>query len=318
MQITQILNVFKRINRDVGWVSILVGGNGVYFVRLKRTVSQVEVLMCEFHPIENVSSAELEKLVRDRNLGAFQFTTLLAPDEYQILMVDAPNVPAEELKTAVRFRIKDSLNYHVDEATVDVLQIPGNANSGNRPQSLFAVAASNEILRKRISMFEKAKINLTVIDIPEMAQRNIAALYETEGRGLALLSFDDRGGLLTFTSGGELFLARRMDITSGQLLDANENVRQQYVERVELEIQRSMDYFDRQFHYISLGKMLVSAPEGAGLVKLFANSLGLPVEAINLAGIFDISATPALLNHDFVTEALPAVGAALRQERRKQ
>ena len=318
MQITQILNVFKRINRDVGWVSILVGGNGVYFVRLKRTVSQVEVLMCEYHPIENVSSAELEKLVRDRNLGAFQFTTLLAPDEYQILMVDAPNVPAEELKTAVRFRIKDSLNYHVDEATVDVLQIPGNANSGNRPQSLFAVAASNEILRKRISMFEKAKINLTVIDIPEMAQRNIAALYETEGRGLALLSFDDRGGLLTFTSGGELFLARRMDITSGQLLDANENVRQQYVERVELEIQRSMDYFDRQFHYISLGKMLVSAPEGAGLVKLFANSLGLPVEAINLAEIFDISATPALLNHDFVTEALPAVGAALRQERRKQ
>jgi MSHA biogenesis protein MshI len=317
MQITQFLKVFKRINRDVGWVSIIIGRHGVHFVRLKRTEAQVEVMMCEFHPLENVTSTELERLVRELNLGAFQFTTLLPPDEYQILLVDAPNVPAEELKTAVRFRIKDSLSYHVDEAAVDVLQIPGNANSGNRPQSLFAVAASNEILKKRISLFEKAKINLTVIDIPEMAQRNIAALFETEGRGLAILSFDERGGLLTFTSGGELYLARRLDITSGQLLDANESIRQQFVERVELEIQRSMDYFDRQFHYITLGKMLVSAPEGAGLVQVFAHSLGLPVEAINLAETFDISATPALLNNDFVTEALPAIGAALRQERRK-
>ncbi len=317
MQISQLLKVFNRINRDVGWVSLIVGGHGVHFVRLKRTAVKVEVLMCEFHELENVTSAELEKLIKELDLGAFQFTTLLAPEEYQILLVDAPNVPAEEMKTAVRFRIKDSLNYHVDEATVDVLQIPGNANSGNRPQSLFAIAASNEILKKRISLFEKAKINLSVIDIPEMAQRNIAALFETEGRGLALLSFDARGGLLTFTSGGELYLARRLDITSGQLLDANESIRQQYVERVELEIQRSMDYFDRQFHYITLGKMLVSAPAGAGLVPLFANSLGLPVEAINLAEALDISATPVLLDSEFVTEALPAVGAALRQERRK-
>jgi MSHA biogenesis protein MshI len=149
-----------------------------------------------------------------------------------------------------------------------------------------------------------------------MAQRNIAALFETEGRGLALLSFDERGGLLTFSSDGELYLARRLDITSGQLLDANENIRQQYIERVELEIQRSMDYFDRQFHYITLGKMLVSAPQGARLVQLFANSLGLPVEELNLAESFNLSAAPALLHNDFVIEALPAIGAALRQERR--
>jgi MSHA biogenesis protein MshI len=317
MQISQFIKVFKRTSREIGWVSIVLGRHGIHLVRLKRSAVQVEVLMCEFHPLENVTSAELERLIKELNLGAFEFTTLLSPDEYQILLVDAPNVPEEEMKTAVRFRIKDSLNYHVDDAYVDVLQIPGNANSGNRPQSLFAVAASNEILKKRISLFEKAKINLTVIDIPEMAQRNIATLYETEGRGLAVLSFDERGGLLTFTNGGELYLARRLEITSGQLLDANESIRQQFVERVELEIQRSMDHFDRQFHYITLGKMLVSAPEKAGLVELFAHSLGLPVEAINLADAFDISAIPALLNNDFVTEVLAAIGAALRQERRK-
>ncbi len=314
----QFLNIFKQINRKTGWVSILLDGHGVHCVKLKRSATTIEVQMCEFRQIENVSSADLERLVRELNLGSFQFTTLLAPEEYQLLIVDAPNVPDDELKTAVRFRIKDSLNCQVDEAVVDILQIPGNPNSGNRPQSLFAVAASNDTLKKRASQFEKAKINLNVIDIPEMAQRNIGQLFETPGRGLAFLAFDSRGGLLTFTCEGELYLARRLEVTSEQLQDANENARQQYFERVELEIQRSLDYFDRQFHYITLERLLVSAPEGAGLISLFAENLGLPVEAFNLSQVLDLSAVPALRENEFACEALQAIGAALRQERRKQ
>lgn len=315
MQFPKFDKLFQRINRDSGWFSIVIGLHGVHFVRIKRSAARVEVVMCEFRPISNVTSIELERLVKELHIGNFQFTTLVAPDEYQILMVDAPNVPDNEMKTAVRFRIKDSLNFHVDEANVEVLQIPGN---NNRAQSLYAIAASNDTLKKRISLFEKAKINLNVIDVPEIAQRNIAALFETEGRGLVLLTFDERGGLLTFTSNGELYLARRLEITSGQLQDANEDTRQQYVERVELEIQRSMDYFDRQFHYISLSRMLVCAPADSGLLQLFADTLGLPVEALDLSQGMVINAIPALLDNEFIAEALPAIGAALRQERRGQ
>lgn len=318
MQTPQFLKLFKKINRTAGWLSITIGQHGVHLVRVKRSEARAEVLMCEFRPGENLKSAELERLVKELHLESFQFTTLLAPEEYQLLMVDSPNVPADELKTATRFKIKDSLSYHVDDATVDVFQIPGNVNATNRTQSLFAVAASNDTLKKHVSLFEKAKINLTVIDIPEMAQRNIAELFETPGRGLALLAFDESGGLLTFTCDGELYLARRLEVTSRQLLDANENLRQQYFERVELEIQRSLDYFDRQFHYIPLEKLLVSSPEGAGLVNLFAENLGLTVEALSLSRVLDISAVPALRENEFAIEALAAIGAALRQERRKQ
>ena len=41
-------------------------------------------------------------------------------------------------------------------------------------------------------------IPLEVVDVPELAQRNLAHLLELEGRGLALLALDERGGLLTF------------------------------------------------------------------------------------------------------------------------
>ena len=313
MQLPKFLSLFKRIGRTAGLVSIVVGKRGVHIVRIIRSGEQNRVHICEFHPFVDITSSELEKLIKELHLGAFQFTTLLAPDEYQILMVDAPNVPAEELKTAIRYRIKDSLTYNVDEAFVDVLQIPGS-NAGNRALSVLAIAASNDTLKKRITLFEKAHINLSVIDIPETVQRNIAALFETAGRGLVLLSFDESGGLLTFTCDGELYLARRLDITSGQLQDANEDVRQQFVERVELEVQRSMDYFDRQFHQITLGRMLICAPDNARLVPLFADTIGLPVESLDLSQVLDISAIPALKETEFVSETLLAIGAALRQE----
>lgn len=288
----------------------------MHFVRVNRKDAQVKVMMCAFFPMENVTSAALEKIVKDLRLGSFQFTTLLSPDEYQILMVDAPNVPAEELKTAIRYRIKDSLSYRVDDATVDVLQIPAGKIAANRPQSLYAVAASNDTIQKCIGLFERANINLSVIDIPEMAQRNIAELFETPGRGLALLAFDGRGGLLTFTCDGELYLSRRLEITAGQLQDANESLRQQYFDRVELEVQRSLDYFDRQFHQISLNRLLVCAPEGVGLLSLLTENLGLPVEVLDLSQVMDVRAAPALLENEFLLEALPALGAALRQETR--
>lgn len=317
MQIPRFFEFFKPDSRKAGWFCIAVSGQGAHFVQVKRAGPQVAVLACVYYPLEKVTSAALEKIVKELRWSSYQFTTLLASDEYQILMVDAPNVPAAEMKSAVRYLIKDSLNYRVEDATVDVLHIPGNKGAANKPQALYAIAASNDTLQKRIGLFEKARIKLSVIDIPEMAQRNVAALYETPGRALAMLTFDSRGGLLTFTCDGELYLSRRLDITSGQLQDADAELRQQCFDRVELEVQRSMDYFDRQFHHVSLNRMLVSAPDGDGLVNLLAATLGLPVAALDLAQVMDVSAVPPLLlDRAFMLEALPALGAALRHERR--
>ncbi len=316
MEMPQFLKLFKRNNRDAGWVAVVLSNKGVHIAQVKHAGVRPQVMQCSFHPLSEVSATALEKVGKDVHLDSLRLTTLLSANEYQLMMVEAPNVPVEELKTAIRWKIKDSLNYHVDDATIDVLQIPTNKYGADRPQSLYAVAASNETIRKRINFFEKAKLELTVIDIPEMAQRNIAALFETEARGLACLTFGDDGGLLTITCDGELFLARRMDITLGQLQDADESLRQQYLDRVELEVQRSLDYFDRQFHHIPMSRVLVCAPESLGLERVLADNLGLLVEKLDLAQVMDINAVPELADSEYLIHALPALGAALRQERR--
>ena len=316
MKIPLISSLFGTPNRADGWFAIGLDAHGAYLAKIRLGGVMPHAVRCEYHEIGAITAALLEKLRREANLGGHQFTTLLAPGEYQILLVEAPNVPGDELKTAIRWKIKDSLSYHIDDATVDVLQIPASKYGSERAQSMYAIAAANDTIRKRIALFEQAGLDLGVIDIPEMAQRNIAALFEQEDRALGLLAFDDNGGLMTFTAGGELFMSRRIEISIGQLLDVDENLREQSRGRVELELQRSLDYFDRQFNHLAVSRVLVAAPDDTGLVDFLASAIDAKVEKLDLAYAMDISAIPELADSGFAARALLVLGAALRHERR--
>lgn len=316
MKLPPIASLFKTKNREAGWFAVGTGAHGIYLAQVKQAGAMLSVLRCEYHETGEVTAAQLNKVCGSANIGKHHFTTLLTPGEYQMLLVDAPNVPVNELKTAIRWKIKDALNYHIDDATVDVLQVPATKYGSDRVQSMYAIAAANDTIQKRIALFEQARIDLGVIDIPEMAQRNIAALFEETDRVLVLLAFDDNGGLTTFTSGGELLLARRIEITAGQLQDANEQLRQQSRGRVELELQRSLDYFDRQYNHLPVSRVLVCAPDDADLVSSLASAVDITVERLELSQVMDISKAPALADGEFVAHALPTLGAALRQESR--
>lgn len=258
----------------------------------------------------------LEKLGKELHAERYYCINLMAANEYQLLSVEAPNVPSDELKTAIRWRLKDMLDFHIDDATVDVLDVPLDKNAGNRNHQMYAVAARNQLIEQRQTLFSDTKISLRVIDIPEMAQRNLAALLEQPERGVALLSFNAEGGLLTMTYAGELYLSRRIDVTLEQLMERDEEQRQAFHERVTLELQRSLDYFERQYHFITLSKLLL-APlygEAENLLPHLAENLYVPVEILNLTKILDFTKTPELKSLEMQQRYFMVLGAALRQE----
>lgn len=316
MKTPLIPSLFKAKKHDTGQLAIAFGEHGVYLSQIKLTDAMPCVVRCEYYEMRTVSAVALEKLSREANLGRCKCITLLAPSEYQMLMVEAPAVPANELKTAVRWKIKDSLNYHVEDATIDVLPVPAGKSGSERAKSIYVIAASNAIIKKHVALFGQTKIELDVIDIPELAQRNIAALFEQGDQALAVLAFDDNGGLMTFTAGGELYLSRLIEISVGQLQDANESLRKQFRERVEFELQRSLDYFDSQFSHMTVNRVLVCVPDNTGLVEFLAAAVDVKVEKLDLSQVMDISAAPTLADSDFAAHALPSLGAALRSERR--
>lgn len=309
--------LFGKTKKDAGWMAISFRRDQICVAHVVRTAAMPAVALAASYALAKDGAVEaLEALAKELHVSRYHCTTLLSSGEYQLLSVDAPNVPADELKTAIRWRIKDMLDFHIDDTMIDVLDVPADKNAPVRNRTMYAVAARNPLIQQRQNWFAEAKIPLSVIDIPEMAQRNISALLEPEGRGIALLSFDTDGGLLTVTYGGELYLSRRIDVPLSQLAHADDGQRNACYDRITLELQRSLDHFDRQYHFIALSKLIL-APLGDtadGLQEYLAANLYVPVETLNLDAVMDFSSVPELRSLQAQQRYFMTLGAALRQE----
>jgi MSHA biogenesis protein MshI len=312
------MGLFSKNKRTPGWLAIEFAADSARVAHITRTANGAPAvdLLAFFPDRQGASVPMLEKIAKETRAAAYQCSTLLRGGEYQFLSVDAPNVPPEELKTAIRWRLKDMLDFHIDDATIDVLDVPVDKNAPVRNHTMFAIAARNQLIEKRQGLFGEAKLPLSVIDIPEMAQRNISVLVQPEGRGVAMLSFDETGGLLTVTYGGELYLSRRIDVPVAHLVDGDEEQKRAIHDRITLELQRSLDHFDRQYHFITMAKLVLAPlPEGAqGVQEYLAANLYMPVERLDLETVLDISKAPELKALESQHRYFMVIGAALRLE----
>jgi MSHA biogenesis protein MshI len=312
------MGFFSKKKKTKGLLAISLCHDGIYSASLIRHHGSMPSLeFVSFYPKANKPWSEmLDRLAKESPAKDYQCALLLSPDEYQLFSIEALNVQADELKSAIRWRLKDMLDYHVDDATVDVLDVPGDKNAGGRSHSLYAVAARNKTVAERQALFLDAKLPLSIIDIPDMAQRNISSLLEPDGRGVAMLSFDENGGLLTVTYGGELYLSRRLDIRLSQLHAGDADKKAAIFERITLELQRSLDNFDRQHNFITTAK-LVLAPLGtvaSELQSYLASNMYMPVDVLNLNSVIDLSKIPELKDAARQQVYFMTIGAALRHE----
>ena len=305
---------FSKTKKEPGWVVIEIEKDRISLVHAHfDSPGHAEVLQYSIHPLEG--NVALGGIAKDFALERYQCATLLRPEDYQLLLVDAPNVPREELKTAIRWRIKDQLDYHVDDSTVDLLDIPVPKDAPPRNHAMYVVAARNETIQSCVKHFDDAKVPLSVVDIQETAQRNIAALYADTDRGVAMLHFGGAGGLLTINYQSELVLARRLDISAAQLADgAGDQVKElELFGRIQLELQRTFDHFERQFAWIALSRLLLGpGPAESGLSTYLADALGMPVQQIDLQDM--VGFPEGGMNPELQSSLFYLVGGALRNE----
>lgn len=305
------IDKFTRGHREPGLVAVGIDAGAIRIAHVDRPGGKRPTLV-RWAAVESAGEADFSRIAREQGLTRCECTTLLAPAEYQMMLVEAPTVPREELRAAIRWRIKDLLDYHVDDATVDVLEVPADGAGSAKARSMYALAAPNDIVQKRIRLFESAGVDLRVIDVPEMAQRNLAVLFEQGEGSTAMLSFGEWGGLLTISAHGELMLARRLEVTLGQLARTEHHAH--YFERVTTELKRSLDMFERQFQPAQVTELLLAPmPEPIGLEAHLAANVYVPVRQIELSEVVEFGNGPA----PSATEAwqfFHLIGAALRVE----
>jgi MSHA biogenesis protein MshI len=304
---------WRRGAREPGWLAVSLQAGALNFAHGVSESGKKSAIRSWGTRTVDDSPKDFERVTKELGAERYQCLSLLPSNDYQLLLVDAPNVPAPELKAAVRWKLKDMLDYPADDATIDVLDIPVPAAAAARGHSMYAVAARNEVIQATIERFTAAEVPLSVIDIGETAQRNIAALFETQERALGMLYLYPRQALLTINFRGELYLARRIDAGTEQLLDAPPAQHDDALNRILLELQRSMDHLDRQFPFLTLAKLLLAPePRETGLAAHLSANLGLPVERAQLQTVIEFGdATP---DDETAWRLFHVLGAALRNE----
>jgi MSHA biogenesis protein MshI len=296
-----------------GWTAVVFGADHISVAEVERRRDERPcVHACESFAREGTDLDALKRLKNAKRIARTRCTTLLWHGQYQLLQVDAPDnlardASSAELRDSLRWRIKEMVDFPVDQAGIDVLQI---ATPGGRAPQVWVVVASHEVLRPRVLLFQDAKVPLAAIDIPELAQRNLSALFEETNRGLAMVAFDGKGGRLTITYQGELYMTRHLDVSGPELAGANAGALH---ERILLDIQRSLDNFDRNYSAIPLTRLLVGPlPDGDAFIDYLRGNLSLPVGSANLAEVMDFTATPRLAETAVQADAWLVLGAALR------
>lgn len=273
------------------------------------------ILQVGSFPIDGEPVQGARTLAERMRLDKYRCETLMSAGEYQLLTVEAPKVPPVELKSAVRWSVQGLIDFHIDDATIDVLDIPPDPGSPGAAHAMYAVVARNELVKSYIDRFHEAEIPLSVIDIAEVAQRNIGTLCESEdGQGIALLYAAETYCLLTINFKGELYLSRRIELGLNQVFRYEEDAREGVLNRILLEIQRTLDVFERQYRFVAIGKLVVAPePKDSGIREYLAANMDVSVVPLALGEVVDFADG---LDPDRATQwkHFHLIGAALRQE----
>lgn len=298
-----------------------------------ETVPRLSV--CRYIPNTTLADRPslLGRLSEELGLHEAYCISVAEDDMFSLLLVDTPEVDASELKTAIRWRIKDLIDFHVDDAIVDVFDIPGQEERG-RQKLMYVVAARRAAVQSHINQLEDERINLSVIDIPELAMRNVAGLLPEDEVGVAMLYLTSEGGLLTLTRQKNLYLSRRLDIGINQLssfvaddvqvrhedddvftIDDEESYSSPLIrafDNIVLEVQRSLDYYESHFALPPVSSMVLAPMEDhiPGMDDYLAQHLGLPVQMLDLNKVLQCD---QVLTEEMQSLCLLPIGAALRE-----
>lgn len=304
----------KREDQELVGIASTNGGLGLAVVR--RGGDNLKLKVHQLQGPESAGSGRLKEqakrlgdTVEARGLKAARCNFVLDSEDYKLLLVESPKVEESEMAAAIRWRIKDLIDRPIDEVAVDIFPVPADAYRG-QGDMVYAVAARRKRIIEIRDMVEEAGLILESIDIPELAMRNLTSIYTDDSDGLAFIDLRSTGSTLNLSRGGSIYLTRylstRLDASIMQSPEW-EDVK----ERLVLEIQRSLDYYESQMAQSPISRLLVAprSEDSEALAAELNEAMAVRVETMDLSSRVD---TDDRLTPEVQHRCLLAIGAALR------
>jgi MSHA biogenesis protein MshI len=102
---------FLKSRRKPGWLAVNVLPEQVDVAHITRNGSQrPQVLMNDSFRKEGSDTHTLTRLRKEFELSNYRCTTLLKNGDYQMLQIEAPDVPDDEVQAATGWKVKDMID----------------------------------------------------------------------------------------------------------------------------------------------------------------------------------------------------------------
>jgi len=261
----------------------------------------------------------LTQFVNTHNLQGVLCSYVLAPTDYTLTLMDSPHVEQKEMAQAMRWLVQEVINFPIDEAIIDTIELPlPRARDNNK--MLYTVVMRRTLIPNIEQLINPSGLILTYIDIPEMALNNISKLSVESAesvekqKGTIFVYLNSEGGNLILCREGLLYITRALTQPLKTLESPEKNVEsERHLENLVVEIQRLLDYFINLFRQVLFDRVIIAPttlnPE---LIRDgFQKRLGMDIQSLDLKKFMDIDSKQS---PPMAAKCLLALGAALRTE----
>lgn len=309
-----MLSLFKQRSEQNHRVAIWPLSKAIAMVHVNSDRNgNYELKLCELHPCAKLSDRAkvLKKICQSHQLKKYPCVSLMPSDMYSLHIMEAPPVPPEEIAEAMRWRVKDMIDYPIDDAVIDVFDVPDQQSSVDM---VYVVCARKSEVKKQADMLLAAGFNLEQISITEIALRNIASVYDPTGQGMALIDLGSEGGSVTLSKDGVLYFTRHLlaadALFGSHYTDQITPSMESWLDRVVVDVQRSLDYYESQYSQPATYsvKLVPLAKPIIGTKDYLEKQLGMDLEYLDIAQVFKVE---DIINPDIIRQCLPVIGAAL-------
>lgn len=205
---------------------------------------------------------------------------VLQAQQSQIVQVDKPNIPEQELLEALKWQIKDLVSIAPDDMVLDYFDGPTMAGG---IEKLHVVCAAKSDLVPIVETLDKQDIVVKSISIEEFAFASL--IPESENACLLVCQQPDEEMLVLIVKQGRLYFYRRLRGMAKIGEKSAEELDSGIIDALSLEIQRSVDYYERQLKQAPIREIQVLIPveQEALIARKLAENTHLPVNIFALS-----------------------------------
>lgn len=258
---------------------------------------------------------KLGKYIRERALKRQPCIVVLDESCYNLVQMAAPPVQDDELTAALRWSLKDLIDYPVDDAVIDVFRVPVQEH---REAKVYAVVSPRAQIRQSVDFIRKSGLGIDCIEIEQLSIGNIVEQLAGQEKGVAVLHIERNHGSISLYQDSALYLSRKIDTGLARFetlqLDGDDirSDAERLYEPIILELQRSLDFYESQFAKPSIRRLLVAPrhPLLQSFCDYASGTTGLQVEFLNLGEVYPDS---TVLDDQCQIHCLMAIAAASRR-----